>query len=266
MQAVSIGPLIFAGDRLAAIVGIGAFMAVTSVLSSRLDPRIGRWSNWALIVGLSTARLGHVIENASSFAAEPWRILAVWQGGFSWTWAAGSVVAVSVALVRTRRTAIGVLVSLATALFTWNIVWQLTNATPSTPMPAVALENIKGGDTSLTAFTGKPVVVNLWASWCPPCRREMPMMAEMAAARDDVTFLFVNQGERRTTIEGYLNNAKLSLSNVLLDARMDVPRHYATPGLPVTLFIGVDGKLRSLHVGEISREALTGALSRLLAE
>ena len=60
----------------------------------------------------------------------------------------------------------------------------------------------------------------------------------MAAARDDVTFLFVNQGERRTAIEGYLNNEKLTLSNVLLDWRMDVPRHYATPGLPVTLFIG----------------------------
>ena len=266
MQAVSIGPLIFAGDRLAAIVGIGAFIAVTSVLSSRLDPRIGRWSSCALIAGLITARLGHVIENASSFATEPWRILAIWQGGFSWPWAAASVVAVSVALARTRRTAFGAVVSLATALFAWNVVWQLTDATPATPMPTVALENIRGGDTSLTAFTGKPVVVNLWASWCPPCRREMPMMAEMAAARDDVTFLFVNQGERRTTIEGYLNNEKLTLSNVLLDARMDVPRHYATPGLPVTLFIGADGKLRSIHVGEISREALTGAISRLLAK
>jgi thiol-disulfide isomerase/thioredoxin len=266
MQAVSIGPLIFAGDRLAAIVGIGAFMAVTSVLSSRLDRRLARWSTWALVAGLIAARLGHVIENASGFAAEPWRILAVWQGGFSWPWAAGSVVAVSVALVRTRRAAIGAVVSLVTALFAWNVVWQLTNATPSTPMPNLALENIKGGSTFLTAFTGKPVVVNLWASWCPPCRREMPMMAEMAAARGDVTFLFVNQGERRTTIEGYLNKERLTLSNVLLDARMDVPRHYAMPGLPVTLFIGADGKLRSVDVGEISREALTDAISRLLVE
>jgi hypothetical protein len=53
---------------------------------------------------------------------------------------------------------------------------------------------------------------------------------------------------------------------VRVDARMNVPRHYATPGLPLTLFIGVDGKLQSIHVGDISREALTGALSRLLAE
>ena len=259
MQAVSFGPFVFAGDRLAAIIGIIAFMAATSILSSRLDPRIGRWSTWVLIAGLVAARLGHVIENASSFATEPWRILAVWQGGFSWPWAAGSVVAVSVALVRTRRAAIGVVVSLAIALFAWNVVWQLTNATPSTPMPTVVLENAKGGETPLTSFQGKPIVLNLWASWCPPCRREMPMMADMAAAKTDVTFLFVNQGERRGPIEAYIAGQNLTLPNVLFDLRQEVARHYSVPGLPVTLFIGSDGQVRSVHVGEISREALTAA-------
>ncbi|MBM1172131.1 TlpA disulfide reductase family protein [Microvirga arabica] len=266
MQVVSIGPLVFAGDRLAAIAGIGAFMIATSILSSRLDSRVGRWSTWALLGGLIMARLGHVIEHAASFAVEPWRVFAVWQGGFSWLWGAAGIALVSAALVRTRRAAIGAVASLVIGLFAWNVVWQLTSATPSTPMPEVALERAEGGSVVLTTFVGKPVVVNLWASWCPPCRREMPMMAEMAAARDDVTFLFVNQGEKRTTIEGYLNTEKITLSNVLLDVRMDVPRHYATPGLPVTLFIGANGKLRSVHVGEISREALTGALNRLLSE
>lgn len=266
MQAISIGPLVFAGDRLAAIIGIGAFMVATSILSSRLDPRVGRWSTWALMAGLITARLGHVIANAASFAAEPGRIFAIWQGGFSWQWGMAGIALASAALVRTRRAAIGAAISLAVALFAWNVVWQLTNATPLTPMPDVVLERIEGGTAALASFAGKPVVMNLWASWCPPCRREMPMMAEVAAARNDVTFLFVNQGEKRTTIEAYLNNEQLTLSNVLLDARMDVPRHYTTPGLPVTLFIGSDGKLRSVHVGEVSREVLTSAVTRLLTE
>ena len=266
MQAISIGPLVFAGDRLAAIIGIGTFMIATSILPSRLDSTIGRWSTWTLIVGLVAARLGHVVENASSFAVEPWRIFFIWQGGFSWAWALGGVTLVSTVLVRTRRAAIGAVVSLGMALFAWNLVWQLTNATPSTPMPSVALERIEGGSTTLTSFGGKPVVMNLWASWCPPCRREMPMMAELAAARQDVTFLFVNQGEKHTRVEAYLNSEKLTLSNVLLDPRMDVPHHYTTPGLPVTLFIGADGRLRSTHVGEISREALTAGIARLLAK
>ncbi|MXQ14159.1 redoxin domain-containing protein [Microvirga makkahensis] len=119
---------------------------------------------------------------------------------------------------------------------------------------------------SLTAFAGKPVVVSLWASGCPSCRREMPMMAEAAAAPKDVTYLFVDQGERRAAIEAYLASQNLMLPNLLLDSRQDVARHYAMPGLPGTLSIGADGKLRSTHVGEISREALAAAISRLVAE
>lgn len=266
MQAISIGPLVFAGDRLAAVVGLGAFMIVTSILSPRHDSRMRRWSTWALITGLAAARLGHVIENASNFAAEPWRILSVWQGGFSWPWGVCGVAIVSMALVRTRRTGLGAVASLVVALFAWNVVRQSTNTTPSRPMPNIALERAGGGSAALTSFIGKPVVVNLWASWCPPCRREMPTLAEVAAARGDVTFLFVNQGETRTTIEAYLEREKLILSNVLVDSRMDVPRHYATPGLPVTLFIQSDGKLQSLHVGEISREALTSAITHLASK
>jgi thiol-disulfide isomerase/thioredoxin len=263
MQPVSIGPLVFAGDRLAAIIGIGVFMAATAILSSRLDPRIERWSTWAVIAGLITARLGHVIENAASFAVEPWRILAVWQGGFSWPWGAAGIALVSAALVRTRRAAIGAVASLAIALVAWSVAWQLTNATSATPTPDVALERIGGGSATFASFNGRPVVVNLWASWCPPCRREMPMMAEMAASRHDVTFLFVNQGEGRGAIERYLAGERLTLPNVLLDPQRAVARHYAMPGLPATLFIGPDGRLRSVHVGEISREALAAAISRL---
>ena len=86
MNAVAIGPLTFAGDRLAAIFGIGAFVIVSAILSARLDPRIGRWSNQVFVAGLITARAGHVVEYLDNFLAEPWRILAVWQGGFSVLW------------------------------------------------------------------------------------------------------------------------------------------------------------------------------------
>ncbi|MFC4173246.1 prolipoprotein diacylglyceryl transferase family protein [Microvirga sp. GCM10011540] len=266
MQPVSIGPLVFAGDRLAAIIGIGIFMVATAILSSRLDPRLGRWSTWTLVAGLIAARLGHVIENAAGFAAEPWRMLAVWQGGFAWPWGAAAVAVVFAALVRTRRAAIGAAASLAIALLAWSVAWQLTNTTPTTPTPDVALERLGGGSATLRSPGGRPVIVNLWASWCPPCRREMPMMAEIAASRHDVTFLFVNQGEGRAAIERYLEGERLTLPNILLDPRRDVARHYAMPGLPATLFIGSDGRLRSVHVGEISREALAAAVSRLVPE
>lgn len=118
MNAVSIGPLVFAGDRLAAIIAIGAFMTVAAILSARVDPRYGRWSAQCLVAGLAAARLGHVI--------------------------------------------------------------------------------------------------------------------------------------------GHLH--------VLLDKGVALPRHYGTPGLPATLFIAAGGRLLNVHIGEISRETLTGNIARLLAK
>ncbi|KAF0096493.1 MAG: redoxin domain-containing protein [Rhodospirillaceae bacterium] len=266
MQAVSIGPFIFAGDRLAAIVGIGVFMIVTTILAVRVDRRFGSWSTLVLVAGLVAARLGHVIEHAGSFAAEPLRIFAVWQGGFSWAWATIAVAIVSVLYVRSLRFGLWSAFALGLSLIAWNTVWQLTTAIPATPMSATVLEHLDGRRMSLAEPGHKPVVINLWATWCPPCRRELPMMAEVAAATNDVAFMFVNQGEGRAAIEAYLAAAGLSLDGVLLDPLRTVSRHYGTPGLPVTLFIGADGRLRSAHVGEISRETLTNGLSRLKAE
>ena len=264
MQAVSIGPLVLAGDRLAAIIGIAIFLIATSILSARVAARIGRWSSWALLGGLAAARLGHVIENGASFATELWRVAAVWQGGFSSPWGAVGVAAAAAVWLRTGREVSGAVLALALALFSWNVVWRLTNATPPTPLPNLTLRSTGGEEASLTSFRGRPMVLNMWASWCPPCRREMPMMAEIAAERQDVTFLFVNQGEGGAAVERYLESANLTMQHVLLDPRTEVARNYAMPGLPATLFIGADGVLRSTHVGEISREALTVAIARLV--
>jgi hypothetical protein len=92
----------------------------------------------------------------------------------------------------------------------------------------------------------------------------MPMMAQVADQRQDVTFLFVNQGEGAAAVELYIKSQKLAMRHILLDPGGQVARHYGMPGLPVTLFIGSDGRLRSAHVGEISREALAAALGSLV--
>jgi thiol-disulfide isomerase/thioredoxin len=263
MQAVAIGPVVFAGDRLAAIVGIGVFMVASSLLSPRLAPRVGRWSTWAILGGLAAARLGHIIENAASFTEEPWRSLAVWQGGFSWPWGVVAVAAMGTVFLRTRRDAMAGGVALGLALFSWNVASRLATETRPIPLPRLILRTSAGEEATLSSFSGHPTVLNLWASWCPPSRREMPMMAQIAAERQDVTFVFVNQGEGGAAVEQYINSQRLAMRHVLLDPGAQVARHYEMPGLPVTLFIGSDGRLRSTHVGEISREALAAALRSL---
>ncbi len=61
---------------------------------------------------------------------------------------------------------------------------------------------------------GKPMVVNLWATWCPPCRREMPVLRGAQQANQDIIFVFANQGESAETIQSYLAAEKLELKNV----------------------------------------------------
>lgn len=82
------------------------------------------------------------------------------------------------------------------------------------------------------------------------------MMADVAARTDDARLIFVNQGEGAEIIQRYLTAESLALGHVVLDALGEFGRHYGVPGLPATLFIGSDGILRSVHMGEISRESL----------
>lgn len=262
MGAVTIGPLVLAADRIAVVLGIFAFIAVTTVLARRIDPRFQTWSGWGLIGGIAAARLGHVAIHWRSFAEEPWRVIALWDGGFYWPTAAAAIILLVLVALRTARQRLWSVLPLAAAVLIWNIAWQLTGGTQAIPLPEAAFSTMAGEPHALHADTGKPKIINLWATWCPPCRREMPMMAEIAASSEAVDFVFANQGEDRQAIAQYLSDEALELDTVILDAFGDL-RHYGAPGLPATLFIGADGLLRHAQIGEISREILQSNIARL---
>ena len=73
-----------------------------------------------------------------------------------------------------------------------------------------------------------------------------------------------HQGEGAVAIQSYLDDENLELENVVLDPAHSLSRHYAAPGMPVTLFLGADGQVVTSHFGEISREALDVAIARLI--
>lgn len=262
MNAVSLGPLVMAADRFAVVLGIFAFILVTGILTRRIDGRFHAWSWWVLLGGVGAARLGHVLLHWRSFAAEPPRIFALWQGGFYWPTGLAAILLSVFLVLRTARLRLWALLPLALALVVWNTAWQLTGGTQAIALPVAAFETLAGNEHVLAAESRNPKVVNLWASWCPPCRREMPMMAEVAATTRETEFIFANQGESRQLVERYLAEAGLSLDTVLLDRFGDLARHYGAPGLPATLFIGPDGTLRHAHLGEISREVLQSNIDR----
>ena len=255
MNAISIGPLMLATDRVSALIGIAVFLAITSVLARRMGEPIGRWSTLAFFGGVVAARLGHVAINWETFALEPWRMIAIWQGGFHWP--TGVIVAIMLlfALVRSAGQRVAGITSLVAGLFVWHAATLLTSGVEPIELPQHPLHTLAHEQVQLSSLGGQPMVINLWATWCPPCRREMPMMADVAAATSDVTFVFANQGEDAPRIRSYLANEGLLLPNVLLDGFGELGRHYGAMGLPATLFIDGEGTLIDLHLGEISREA-----------
>lgn len=265
MNGVAIGPFVFAADRLAAVLGIFAFMILASILARRVDRAVGPWSSWVLIGGLVAARLGHVALHWQYFRDQPWRAIAIWQGGFEPIAGFAGALLISFFHIRSFRAGVSAAAAIGLGALVWAGADQLTGVTLGQPAPAMVFEQMDGAPAALGAFSGKPVVVNLWASWCPPCRREMPLLATTAAARSDVAFLFINQGESPEAIRSYLAREHLSLSPVLLDPAMRLSRHYNAPGMPTTLFLRADGTLASIHMGEISPEILDTTIDRIAA-
>jgi thiol-disulfide isomerase/thioredoxin len=259
MGIISLGPLVMAADRFAALLGIGAFLLVASIIARRKGDHIAAWAGASAAGGVVAARLGHVIEHLGSFAQEPLRAFAVWQGGFSFLWAIPVVVVLTLRRLPGVRERGWVVPPVVIGLLVWTVTLHLANASTGDgrPLPNLALEQLNGPAIALSTTNGRPRVLNLWATWCPPCRREMPLLAEAARAMPDVDFLFVNQGEARSRISKYLEGAKLDLPHVVLDSTSEVSRHFQVRGIPVTLFFGSDGRMRHLHLGEVSREHLS---------
>jgi thiol-disulfide isomerase/thioredoxin len=131
-------------------------------------------------------------------------------------------------------------------------------------MPNVALQTLAGEPASLPAVAGgKPLVVNLWATWCPPCRREMPVLAAAQRQEQDVIFAFASQGEDAQTVQRYLTDSRLVLSNVLLDPSRELGREVGSRAFPTTLFYDAGGRLVDSHIGELSEASLAAKLKRI---
>ncbi len=218
-----------------------------------------------LVVGVVMARFGFVLAWLPQYLADPWSIIRIGDGGFS-VWV-GVLAALAFGAGRAckakqlrRPLAFATIAGLASWAVLGGALALMQQSTVK--LPSVELTALDGKTRSLSAMSGKPMVVNLWATWCPPCRREMPVLAKAQAQRGDVTFAFVNQGESGQAIRDYLGEEKLQLRNVLLDPFSSVSQEAGSIGLPTTLFFDADGRLVDTHIGGLSEASLTQKLQR----
>ena len=141
----------------------------------------------------------------------------------------------------------------------------LTTGEEQQRLPQLTLANLEGRPVQVQSLGGKPMVVNLWATWCPPCRREMPVLQNAQLGNQDIIFVFANQGEPAETIQSYLAAEKLELKNVLLDAQGVFSKTTGSIAMPTTLFFDEAGKLVDTRVGEVSAATLEHRINALRA-
>lgn len=271
MLSISLGPL--ALPVLPLVLMLSVWVAAT--LARRLAPKeLGQsaenmvWS--AAGLGLLAARLAHVLRYADAYFATPWALVDVRDGG--WFAPAGwAVAALWLAWRGWRqpvcRRALGLAALSAGLIWTAGLamVWVTDGKPAQQPVPDVMLTEFNGTRTlSLPQLiAGKPTVVNLWATWCGPCRAEMPTLAAAQQNTPDVAFVFVNQGEPNATVAAYLQRSGLPLANVWLDPASSLGPASGSKGLPTTLFFDAKGQRVDAHFGMLNAAALQVQLDRL---
>ena len=266
--ALRLGPLVFPIELALLVATAAVGLLAGRLLAGTRAEDAGRVLWRCLLLGLLGARLDFVWQYRDHFLQDPLKILDLRDGG--WTGLAGLAAALlygAYAVLRHRAPRRALLVAMALSTAVWlgggRLLAPSTQTQPQ--LAGLSLQQLDGAPAALAAFHGKPTVVNLWASWCPPCRREMPAFEQAQAANPDIHFVFLNQGEAAATVRQYLDEHAPSLANALLDPAGDASRQMSNRGLPATLFLDAQGRLIDVRVGELSSATLAQRLESIRA-
>lgn len=272
MLSVALGPVALPVAPLLLLLGawLATWAAARIALRRTADATAAASARNVLTLGvvaaLVAARLAHLALNAEAYAAEPLAMLDLRDGG--WHAPTGWVVGAAVlawAVARRPTLRWPVAGGAALGIAAWAAAAVVLGVRADRQMPAVALTQLDGGAVTdlRQSARGRPLVVNLWASWCGPCRQEMPMLAAAQRRERRVGFVFVNQGESEAAVRAYLASLREPLREVLLDPGSTLGPAVGSRGLPTTLFYDAEGRLVDAHFGVLSAPALTGRLRRL---
>jgi thiol-disulfide isomerase/thioredoxin len=263
MLSLSLGPLALSTAHLMLLMALGVALWV-----ARRCPSLGSAGQpdtvlfWLFVLALVVARLGFVVMYWAQYRDAPLQIVDIRDGGFlAWLGVITAIVAIALRSWRvpSERRALGLasVVGLSLWLSGMGVLhWQ----NGENRLPELPLATGQGARASLARYQGEPLVINLWASWCPPCRREMPALVAAQRQHPNVRFVYVNQGETPGTAAAFLGASGVRMDDVLFDATSALMQQVGARALPTTLFYGADGRLLGSHLGALSPASLAQAL------
>ena len=135
------------------------------------------------------------------------------------------------------------------------------------PAPALRLLDLDGKEHALEAYRGKVVLINFWATWCEPCKDEMPSIERLRRSLEGRPFavLAVNLAEPDSRVQRFLREVPLGFP-VLMDRDTAAAKAWKARVLPATYIVGPDGRIRYSYLGELdwSREPVRKQIAELL--
>lgn len=132
------------------------------------------------------------------------------------------------------------------------LIGKLGGGTPKQPVKITDAEimTLDGKTSKLSDFNGKLIMLNLWATWCPPCRAEMPSMQKLYDdfKNKDFVIMAVSQGEDLNTVKKFLKSNNYSFP-IFIDKNNEIARAYSTGSIPTTYLIDKEGFLIAQFIG-----------------
>ena len=129
--------------------------------------------------------------------------------------------------------------------------------------PKFVLTDLNKKTINLDDYKGKKVILNFWATWCPPCVNEMPLLQEVYNNRKEegIEVIGINYNEDYDRVKKFISDKGVTFT-ILIDSDLKVSMDYGVIGLPITFFIDREGKIKEKFKGELNKKLIEDILNR----
>ena len=273
MNSITIGPFALSTPLFIVLLTLLCAVSLAWLLEKKYHVTVEKSVWLTAAAGLVVARVVFVGQYWDQYQDHLLGVLDIRDGGFS-VYAgllASALMAVYLGYKSVGQQRMSFLLTVMTAVVIGGstFLWLGVYKKEAQPLPLqTQLQNpwatsVEQQVITLEDFSGQPMVINLWASWCPPCRREMPVFEDAQSQYPHLNFIYANQQEGAATVDSFLSEQQLDLQHVLLDTDAELARFARSRGLPTTLFVNSDGSVQAIRMGEVSRATLAQYIEQL---